>query len=230
MSLRAGQGGGRLPPTTKLRGNSRRAPPAGSDSTISRKLEQACLRCLEKDPARRFATAGELARKLRRPSRARPIRWAAALVAVVILAAVTIAAEPWNWLTATPNRPGKNSVWPNAEFKELAFATINPTDFHQPLPDSSGYVVKSPAHLFCLQTHRPPSKHYVFRAAGEFLNQTGKAGLVLGIDSVGTTPPQYFCTAVYLVKDTPDPGIRVEAWQWMLEKNELQKMDGDAAR
>jgi hypothetical protein len=40
--------------------------PAGRDRAVGRELKAICLKCLEKDPDRRFASAGELARALRR--------------------------------------------------------------------------------------------------------------------------------------------------------------------
>jgi WD40 repeat protein len=85
-------------------------PPRMLNPGIPRDLETVALKCLEKDPARRFASAGELADELSRflsgrPIRSRPIgsllrlaRWcrrhpaAAALVAVSVAAAVAVVA------------------------------------------------------------------------------------------------------------------------------------------
>jgi serine/threonine protein kinase len=85
-------------------------PPQRLQPKVPRDLETICLKCLEKDPSRRYARAAELAEDLRRfqageAIRARPIgvwsrtgKWArrrpalAALVTVSGLAAVTLAA------------------------------------------------------------------------------------------------------------------------------------------
>jgi WD40 repeat protein/tRNA A-37 threonylcarbamoyl transferase component Bud32 len=92
------------------------------NASLPRDLETICLKCLEKDPAKRYATGLELAEELERfsrdePIRARPVgpaeklwRWcrrhpAMALVSGALLVAVLAGASGivWQWRRATRN-------------------------------------------------------------------------------------------------------------------------------
>jgi WD40 repeat protein len=103
-------------------------PPRRLDETIPRDLETICLKAMAKEPAIRYATAGELAADLERwqrgePIRARPVRtwergvaWvrrrptvAALLGLVALLAAMGFSGVTWQWRRAEAARHLANS-------------------------------------------------------------------------------------------------------------------------
>ena len=98
-------------------------PPSRLNAKVPRDLETVCLKCLEKEPGRRYATAGELAADLARflndePIRARrtgplgrAVRWgrrnpvpAASLGAMVMTGLLALAAILWQWREAVEAR------------------------------------------------------------------------------------------------------------------------------
>jgi hypothetical protein len=123
-------------------------PPSRLVSGVPRDLETICLKCLAKEPDRRYASAQELAEDLRHfqngePVRARPVgpgerlwRWArrnpavAALVAVIhVLALAGIVGIVWQWREAVTAR-GQAQSRAEAEAQAKRQTELTLADMH----------------------------------------------------------------------------------------------------
>jgi WD40 repeat protein len=122
ITLRAPFQAETIPQTLALVANSEPLAPRLLNPTVPRDLETICLKCLEKDPSKRYPTAQALADELERfiqhePIHARPIsrperlwRWcrrkpalASLLVLLNVVGALGIAGIVWQWRRAEHN-------------------------------------------------------------------------------------------------------------------------------
>ena len=107
--------------------------------SVPRDLETVCLKCLEKDPARRYPTAGVLAEELHRflrhePVQARPVgppgriwRWcrrkpvvASLIVLLHLVGAIGLAGILWEWRRAEVNAAGERMELARAQAQSYA--------------------------------------------------------------------------------------------------------------
>ena len=182
--------------------------PRCHDPLVDPALESVCLKCLRRNPAERFATAGELAQQLDKAVSRRPRRWLAigATAAVVCIAAIAA----WSVISS-----GARGNWRPVKalgLNQLAWDVVANDDYFQKL-EPSGIVVKSSAARSCFETHHPVAKRYRLQTTGTFQDEIGYAGIVVGIYPTRVTPQHYRCMAVYISRNLPDPGI----WLWVEE-------------
>jgi eukaryotic-like serine/threonine-protein kinase len=114
--------------------NDEPVPPTRLQPKLPRDLEAVCLKCLEKEPERRYASAAELADDLGRflagePTRARPARWpgrllrwarrrpavAGLLLAVLLVGLLGLGGVLWQWAKAAEARTAERAMRRRAE-------------------------------------------------------------------------------------------------------------------
>jgi tRNA A-37 threonylcarbamoyl transferase component Bud32 len=148
--------------------------PRNLNRSVSRDLETICLKCLEKDPARRYATAADLGAELRRylagdEIRARPItraerlwRWcrknpriptlSAALLAVVLVAY----GFAWHWFErhlATMEQSLTAGAQENVQIAAESIATTAGHDFEQYYLEAEAIATNATLHKLLRQVN-----------------------------------------------------------------------------
>jgi serine/threonine protein kinase len=92
--------GGSALETVRLVNSTEAIPPRQSRPEVPKDLETICLRCLEKEPARRYASARDLADDLRRFLEGRPI----------VARSVSSAERLWRWCRRNPALSGSGAA------------------------------------------------------------------------------------------------------------------------
>jgi tetratricopeptide (TPR) repeat protein len=135
-------------------------PPHRLNDRVPRDLETICLKAMEKDPARRYASAAEFAEDARRfiagePIRARPVsigersvKWArrrpaviALLTALILVTAAAFAGITWKWREAARDRDqarweneraNRNFAWARKAAEETMTKLLSYPQFRMP--------------------------------------------------------------------------------------------------
>lgn len=203
-------------------------PPRELNPQVSVELETICLKCLQKNPDERFATAGELSKALANRSwipirKSLAIAGAAAAITAGLLFAVSRSKADKASFSETP--VAEIRATKHAKMKPLAFPTINPSDSYSTSPDGERMIIQTKGTFCCFETHRNLSGDYTMEAAGDIESPLGYAGFALGIHETSTTPLKYKCIGIYICKDFPSEGTWLKVDELEIRRNEILQMD-----
>lgn len=165
-------------------------PPRQINRTIPIALEQICLRCLAKNPQDRFASAGELAERLRAHAKTRT--WSRRNLVTLVAAATLLGLPPLAlWLAAIQANDQIISSSPAAPYLGLQpvfWTTRDPNDFFRVKP-RTGIEIKSMATPSCFETHAVTRPDFQVQIEAELQEVVASAGIALQIRKTGDEPP-----------------------------------------
>lgn len=204
--------------------------------SVPRDLETVCQKAMQKSPARRYQTAGELRDDLSRflkdepilARRTRPLEriWrklrrnptvsGALLIAAMSLSLVILMVAV-DFRTATRSRTIASE--PERErFIPLAWPSREIGDFYKRADNDGPIAIKSSSWFTCFETGRAASGDFVINVRADLLYKDSAAGVALGIHQTSTEPPEYRCLVAYVGSHPPLVGM------WLtIEDSEIRR-------
>jgi serine/threonine protein kinase len=201
---------------------------------LPRALEIICLKCLEKEPQRRYASAAGLADDLRnfldgRPITAKPERWPARLLravrrrplvttALALAVAVGLSLAGYYATVEDPEKTIHRQLDKDGSYTFIG-AEGSPKVMHWPIvtgtvvkprENSEGFSYESASLCPLELLSTPGHDSYKFRAKVRHENAShhGKAGIFFGLHKVATPKGDLFCYCELSINDLTPPPVQ----------------------
>jgi len=198
-------------------------PPRQVDRTISPELEAICLRCLAKEPSDRFASAAELAERLKAATRVP--RWSRRRIGLLAVTGLLCGLPPLA-LSLWANRPG-NRTTPTKETPPfpkpllITWTSRNRNDFFQ-RESNGGLQIHSLASHCCFETHAPQSTSYMIEVKAMRLNEVAVIGLALNIHDVSQNPQRIQYLAIEIDYQGDNEPCSLRSHRFTVESSETE--------